>query len=115
MKMMKKWTCVTLLCAGFSSAGRLSAASEMLEVLRETGFRGGLAVRIECDDGGLLTGLGAMEPVLVQAVDTDLKRIAEVRAGLLARKVYGKVSLVSFDPGNGCTVRDALGTRSVQR
>ena len=113
--MMKKLVCVTMLCAGLSSVGRWSTASEVSEVLRKTGFQGGLAVCIGCDDVGLLMGLGAMEPVLVQAVDTDLKRIAEVRAGLLARKVYGKVSLVSFDPGNGCTVRDALGTRSVQR
>jgi hypothetical protein len=100
MRMMKKWICLTLLCAGLSSVGRWSAASEVSEVLRETGFQGGLAVCIGCDDVGLLIGLGAMEPALVQAVDTDPGKIAEVRGDLLTRKVYGKVSLVSFDGRN---------------
>ena len=99
-EMIKKCICLTLLCAGLFSAGRSSWGREVSEVLREADFQGGLAVCIGCDEVGLLTGLGAMEPVLVQAVDTDARKIAEVRAVLRAREMYGKVSIVVFDGRN---------------
>jgi len=67
------------------------------DILNESGFSGGLIVCIGCDEPDLLAELGANDSCLIQALDTDAARIARVRAAIRAKKLYGKISVDSWD------------------
>ena len=83
-------------------AGALSAAepASAEAILAATGVKGGLVVHLGCARGAgpaLTAALRANRRYLVHGLDTDPKAVADARATLRARGVYGPVSVEAFD------------------
>jgi outer membrane protein assembly factor BamB len=86
---MRRLIAPTILAVVFSQA---VFAANAAQILRETGFTGGIIVHIGCDDPGQLVELRAGKPWVVHGLDTDAVKVARAREFLSARKVHGPVS-----------------------
>jgi len=73
------------------------ATPSAADILKTSGFSGGLIVCIGCDEPEFLTELGGDDSRLVHALDTDPARIARARAVLREKKLYGKISVDTWD------------------
>ncbi len=87
------WLILLLCCGGLLSAADPSAE----EILRATGFSGGLIVHLGCADGRLTADLGADEKYLVHGLDTERENVAAARRHIQSLGTHGRVSVDTFD------------------
>jgi len=73
------------------------AARPASELLTDSGVRGGLVVCIGCEEPAFLASLRPNEAYLVQGLDPDGRKVAGARRSLLAKGVYGPVSVQQWD------------------
>jgi outer membrane protein assembly factor BamB len=66
-------------------------------IVRASGVKGGLVVKIGCGDADELADLRINDRFLVHILDTDAAKVAAARAALKTKDLYGKVSVDSFD------------------
>ena len=66
-------------------------------VLDACGVKGGLVVHLGCGDGKLTATLRANDSYLVHGLDTDAANIAKAREYIRSLKLYGPVSVDTFD------------------
>ncbi len=89
--------CVPLVLFLFIDHHSLGAAPSTSDIFSTSGFSGGLIVCIGCDNPELLGKLGSNDSCLVHALDTDSERIAGARAVLREKKLYGKISVDTWN------------------
>jgi len=68
-------------------------ADDAMQILSESGIRGGLVVHLGCGDGRLTSGLRANAAYLVHGLDTDPKNVEQARQHVQSLGLYGKVSI----------------------
>ncbi len=85
---------VATLAARHASAGQGELARQ---IVKSTGFDGGLAVHVGCGDGKLTAALRANDNCIVHGLDTDAKNIGAAREHIQSLGLYGKVSAERFD------------------
>ncbi len=85
---------VTALWAGTVGGASAELATEILDT---TGVLGGLVVHLGCGDGRLTTELRTNDRYLVHGLDTDSDNVAEARAHIRSRGMYGPLSIDTFD------------------
>jgi len=73
------------------------SAEDPAALLRLSGTKGGLVVKIGCSDPALITALRAGDQYLVHALDTDPARVAAAREHIINKGVYGPVSVDHWD------------------
>ena len=94
-----KHTC--LMCLTLLSVSAVAAwANTGTEVLESTGVQGGVVVHVGCGDGELTGQLRLNERYVVQGLDVDKANVAKARQHLLAKGIYGNVSVDQFDGKN---------------
>ncbi|NQT88565.1 PQQ-binding-like beta-propeller repeat protein [bacterium] len=74
----------------------LLSAHTQAGVLEDSGVKGGLIVVLGCDDTTLINELGQSESLLVQALDTDLKKVEAARKAIAKSGAYGRISVAVF-------------------
>ncbi|MHC4248039.1 MAG: outer membrane protein assembly factor BamB family protein [Planctomycetota bacterium] len=89
-------TVVCLTAAAVASA-RIPEARPAREILDAAGTSGGLIVHVGCGTGELTAELGAGEGYLVHGLDADGSNVEAARRHVLARGLYGKVTVDLFD------------------
>jgi len=67
------------------------------DVLNMSSFSGGLIVCLGCHEPDFLRELGANHSCLVHVLDTDPARVARARAVLREKRLYGKVSVETWN------------------
>jgi len=77
-----------------------AGADEGAAILKASGVKGGLVVHAGCGTGRLTAALLAGDRYLVCGLDTDAGKIAQARAHIASRGLYGKVSAETFDGAN---------------
>jgi len=82
-----------VLAAAIMWTTRLPAADEAAQILEHSGIQGGLVVHLGCSDGRLTAALRASQSYLVHGLDRDPVRVDEARRWLLAKGLYGPVSV----------------------
>ena len=80
---------ILLTAAGLARAGPQEQAASILDA---TGVRGGLIVHLGCSDGRLTAALRASGAYLVHGLATDPAHVAQARATIRSRGLYGPVS-----------------------
>jgi len=78
-------------------AARGADGASAPRILEAAGIKGGLVVVVGADDPTFVTGLKASGSHLVQALDTDVKKVATARDHIWEKGLYGKVSVAQFD------------------
>ncbi|RLG28008.1 hypothetical protein DRN98_10120, partial [Methanosarcinales archaeon] len=63
------------------------------EILTETGVQGGLVVHLGCGDGKLTAALHMNDSYLVHGLDDDKKNVANARAYINQKNLYGNVTV----------------------
>jgi len=81
--------------------------AEPVELVEESGIKGGLVVHVGCGDGKLTAGLRVNDSYLVHGLDTDAKNVAKAREHIHSKGLYGPVSVDVFD-GKGLPYVDNL-------
>ncbi|MCB1235287.1 MAG: class I SAM-dependent methyltransferase, partial [Verrucomicrobiae bacterium] len=66
-------------------------------IFEATGVKGGFVVHLGSGDGELTAALKASDSYVVHGLDTDAAKVASARETLLAKGVYGKVSIDRLD------------------
>ena len=84
-----------------------AAAPVTAGVVEDSGIRGGLVVILGCDRPDVILTAAKNERFLVQALDTDPKRIEKVREAIRKAGAYGRVSATTFN-GNTLPYADNL-------
>lgn len=69
-------------------------------VLKKAGIRGGVIVHLGCGDGKRTAALCTGDAFLVHGLDTDADAVAQARAHIDARGIYGRVSAEHYDGRN---------------
>ncbi|MEW6357831.1 MAG: PQQ-binding-like beta-propeller repeat protein [Planctomycetota bacterium] len=77
-----------------SSLGRSDDAAQILDA---AGVKGGLVVHLGCGDGKLTAALYANDSYLVHGLDTDPENIDKARKHIQSLRLYGPVSVDSWD------------------
>jgi len=72
-------------------------AADATGILTESGVKGGIIVRIGCDEPEQLAKLHAGKAYVVHGLDTDAAKVAKARAFLSAQKINGPVSASLYD------------------
>lgn len=67
------------------------------QILRSTGFSGGLIVHVGCGDGRLTAELGAGSNCLVHGLDADAGNVRVARRHIQSLGLYGRVSVDRLD------------------
>ena len=67
------------------------------DILRATGFRGGLVVHIGCGDGRMTASLHGNDHTLVHGLETHAQDVAKARETIQSLGLYGPVSIGRFD------------------
>ncbi len=80
---------LTLLLPMLASAGPL-------EIVKQSGLKGGLVVHAGCGDGAVTASLRINDQILVQGLD---KNVEPARELLLQKKMHGPVSVVQWGGG----------------
>ncbi len=98
------WVCAlgwfTLPFSINSSLGSQTGPGDVAKLVAEAGVSGGLVVIIGCGDGQILTPFLGRTSFLVQGLDTDPARVAEVRRRVFEAGGYGAVGIAPFDGEN---------------
>ena len=84
---------IRLLAAFLLFAPPLIPAGEPVELLRESGVKGGLVVHLGCGDGRLTLALRANDSYLVQGLDAEAANVEKARATIFAAGLYGPVTV----------------------
>ncbi|MFP4057622.1 MAG: PQQ-binding-like beta-propeller repeat protein [Candidatus Brocadiia bacterium] len=77
---------------GAAALAGSAAEATAQEILESTGVKGGLVVHLGCGDGQLTAALRATPSYLVQGLDADPAKVAQARAHIRSRGLYGPVS-----------------------
>jgi len=80
---------IAAVCHGQES-DRVRAQAE--QILKQTGFQGGLIVDVGCGRGELTAALGAAGRYLVQGLDRDPRRVQQARKHIASLGRYGRTS-----------------------
>ncbi len=91
---------LTTLCLAIMVAVSLAvsaSAEEAVDILEQSGVKGGMVVHLGCGNGELTAQLRAGEQYLVQGLDTDAAGVPAARDRLREQGVYGPVSLDVWD------------------
>jgi outer membrane protein assembly factor BamB len=83
--------CVLFLCVG------AIAAPSGVDILRDTGVKGGFLVHLGCGDGTLTAELRTGANYVVQGLDTSTANVEKARAHIQSLGLYGVVSANRFD------------------
>jgi outer membrane protein assembly factor BamB len=75
----------------------LSSVLAAPEILEKSGVKGGVVVQLGAADPAAIAALHANDSYQVQALDTDVARVAKAREAIFAQGGYGPVSVDSFD------------------
>jgi outer membrane protein assembly factor BamB len=79
----------------------LAAPAEAgVDLLRHSGFKGGVVVHLGCGDGKSTAALDGGDAFLVHGLDTEAEQIESAREHLESRGSYGRVSAEVFDGRN---------------
>jgi len=73
------------------------SAQTPVQTLQESGIRGGLIVHLGCGDGKRTVEFYANDRYLVHGLDTDPGDVSRARQQIAAIRLYGKVSVDTFD------------------
>lgn len=84
------------LCVLLASA-RANAAPSGVDILKETGVKGGLVVHLGCADGTLTANLRTGARYTVQGLDASAANIEKARDHIQSLGLYGVVSINRFD------------------
>ena len=94
------WIALATVCLAFphgleaakagSDASYARLASQIIEA---TGVSGGLVIHLGCGDGKLIAALGDFDGYLVQGLDVEQRNVDLARQEVLARGLYGKVTV----------------------
>lgn len=68
-------------------------AGPAVQILRDSGVKGGLVVHLGCGDGQLTAALRASDSYLVQGLDADAANVAKARQHAQKLGLYGPVSI----------------------
>ncbi len=68
-------------------------AGPAVQILRDSGVKGGLVVHLGCGDGQLTAALRASDSYLVQGLDADAANVAKARQHVQKLGLYGPVSI----------------------
>ena len=85
--------CVPVVLLAVATAGRAEASKLAGEIVRTSGVKGGLCVHLGVTDGRLTAALGAGGKFLVHGLAVEASAVDKARACLVARGIYGKVSV----------------------
>jgi len=77
----------------------VTAYAGPLELVKESGLRGGVVVHVGCGDGAATAALRINENILVQGLDASSENVAAARETLLKRGLHGPVSVREWDGG----------------
>jgi len=86
---------LSLLLAPHAPGSLYAATSE--QILKASGFRGGLIVHIGCGEGRLTAELRENNAALVHGLDTNPTNVATARENVLQENLHGPVSFAVFD------------------
>ena len=75
----------------------VAEAGTAKDLLEASGVKGGLVVCIGCDDPAQLVELRASDSYLVHGLDTDPDKVAKAGEFIADRKLYGNVSVDTWD------------------
>jgi outer membrane protein assembly factor BamB len=96
-------TSLALATAGCARAGEPPASSDReglaQRLLAAAGVKGGLVVHLGCGDGRLTAALRRSERYLVHGLDSDAAKVEGARKHLLARRLWGPVSVELWKGG----------------
>ena len=82
------------------SLAGLASAGEAEQILKASGFQGGLVVHIGSGDGTLTAQLKANDATLVHGLDTNPTNVLTAREALMQENLHGPVSFATFDGTN---------------
>lgn len=74
-----------------------NAITSAEKILDSSGIQGGIVVHLGCGDGRLLADLPTQQGCLMHGLETDPVKVQAAREFLLARSLYGKISVDLFD------------------
>ncbi len=77
--------------------GSLCMAESGKRILEQSGITGGLIVHLDCNDGQLTSELLGGDGYAVHGVDTSPADVVKARKHLLAKGVYGQITVAQFD------------------
>ena len=85
---------VPVLALMISSAPAAESQSQQaMQILNDTGVKGGLIVHVGCGDGTLTGSLLANDSFLVHGLDRDAKNVQKAREHIRSLNLYGKISI----------------------
>jgi 2-polyprenyl-3-methyl-5-hydroxy-6-metoxy-1,4-benzoquinol methylase len=70
-----------------------SQSRQAMQILNDTGVKGGLIVHIGCGDGTLTGSLRASDSYLVHGLDRDAKNVQKAREHIHSLDLYGKITI----------------------
>ena len=75
------------------------ASAEPLEIVKESGIKGGLAVHVGCGDGTATARLRINDNLLIQGLTTSDTDMDAARGMLLEKGLHGPISVIAWDGG----------------
>ena len=81
--------CAALVCS-------VSPAGSAVELIENIDLEGGLIVHVGCGDGSLTASLCSDDNFVVQGLDRSVSNVAAARRQLLAKGLYGRVSVLDW-------------------
>ncbi|MCF7849608.1 MAG: class I SAM-dependent methyltransferase, partial [Kiritimatiellales bacterium] len=90
---MKRLLCLILimLCAV------TGMTAELVNLVKESGVKGGLIVHLGCGDGKLTGALRINDRYLVHGLESDPRKVAAARRNIRSLNLYGPVSVEAWD------------------
>jgi outer membrane protein assembly factor BamB len=70
-----------------------SPEDQALDILEQSGVRGGVIVHFPCGDGTLTEALRASESYIVQGLDPSIDNVREARQSIRSKHKYGPISI----------------------
>ena len=86
-----------LILAGYFASVASASDDAPDELIKMAGVKGGLIVQVGCGDGSLAGELRTSDSYIVHALDVDAAKVDRARKTIVARGVYGPVSVHLFD------------------
>jgi len=102
---MKRLSCCIVVCLVLYAATTRGESAR--DILTESGVKGGLVVVVGCDAPALLVELRTSDSYLVHGLDADTKNVADARAYIKGKGLYGDVSVMQWS-GDRLPYVDAL-------
>jgi outer membrane protein assembly factor BamB len=91
---MKRLAFILTLTIITASSAIAESGTKIIDVSE---IKGGLIVHLGCEDGNRIIEFGDQNCYLVHGLDTDRRNVSRARQQIMAKELYGKVSVDTFD------------------